>query len=70
MKNWLKTQIRQPSTWRGILLVASVVVPALVSDELGEAVEELLHAAGTLVTATIGVWAILRRGQEFGEPTA
>lgn len=61
--NWLLEQVRQPSTWRGVVAV-------LASAGIGVTAQETVAQAGATVTAAIGLWDILRRGRPFGTPGA
>lgn len=60
---WIKIQLRQPSTWRGLALVLTTlgVSPAATNH---------IEAIGVGVTAALGMWDVLRAGRTFGNPGA
>ncbi|WP_159999315.1 hypothetical protein [Roseomonas sp. 18066] len=63
MDSWLRTQITQPSTWRGIFLMLSAGLGVSVSAELQAALPNLAIAA-------LGLWEAIRKGGRFGDPGA
>ncbi|WP_419896374.1 hypothetical protein [Roseomonas sp. USHLN139] len=63
MESWLRAQITQPSTWRGLFLMLSAGFGVSVSAELQTALPNLAIAA-------LGLWEALRKGGRFGEPGA
>ena len=63
MTSWIRTQIGQPSTWRGLFLLLSAGFGISVSEEVQAALPNLAIAA-------LGLWEALRRGARFGEPGA
>jgi hypothetical protein len=63
MENWIRSQISQPSTWRGLFLLLSAGFGISISDQLQTALPDLAVAA-------LGVWEALRRGCSFGQPGA
>jgi len=63
MEAWIRAQITQPSTWRGLFLLLTAAFGISVSAELQAALPNLAVAA-------LGVWEALRRGGRFGEPGA
>ncbi|HWX51454.1 MAG TPA: hypothetical protein VNZ61_25700 [Roseomonas sp.] len=63
MEAWIRAQITQPSTWRGLFLLLTAAFGISVSAELQAALPNLAVAA-------LGVWEALRSGGRFGEPGA
>ncbi|MCQ4159802.1 hypothetical protein NON00_07655 [Roseomonas sp. GC11] len=63
MFDWIASQIRQPSTWRGLFLLLTAGLGISVSSELQAALPNLAIAA-------LGVWEAVRKGGSFGEPGA
>lgn len=63
MQNWLREQLAQPSTWRGIFLLLAAGFGISVSPELQAALPNLAIAA-------LGVWEALRKGGRMGDPGA
>lgn len=53
MRDWLIDRLREPSTWRGIALLASVGGIVVTQDEAG--------ALCALVVAVIGVYDAVRK---------
>ncbi|WP_160935872.1 hypothetical protein [Teichococcus coralli] len=63
METWIRVQISQPSTWRGLFLVLTAGLGISISPEMQNALPNLAIAA-------LGVWEALRKGNRFGEPGA
>ncbi|PHK95716.1 hypothetical protein CR162_07700 [Pseudoroseomonas rhizosphaerae] len=63
MTDWIRLQISQPSTWRGLFLLLAAGFGITVSAELQAALPHLAIAA-------LGVWEAVRKGRGFGEPGA
>lgn len=63
MESWIRAQITQPSTWRGLFLVLTATFGVSVSAELQAALPNL-------AVAGLGLWEALRKGGSFGEPGA
>ncbi|HWL79877.1 MAG TPA: hypothetical protein VNR89_02910 [Roseomonas sp.] len=63
MESWIRAQISQPSTWRGLFMILTAGLGVSVSPELQAAVPNLAIAA-------LGLWEALRRGGRFGDPGA
>lgn len=60
--NWIKTQINQPSTWRGLTLLLSL---AGVTQAEG-----IVAAVAGIVAGGIALFDIIRAGRPFGNPGA
>jgi hypothetical protein len=63
METWLRAQITQPSTWRGLFLLLSAGFGISLSAELQAALPNL-------AVALLGLWEAVRKGRRFGEPGA
>ncbi|MFC4166672.1 hypothetical protein [Teichococcus aestuarii] len=63
MSEWIRQQIGQPSTWRGLFLLLAAGFGISLSAELQSALPNLAIAA-------LGVWEAARKGRGFGEPGA
>lgn len=63
MTGWIRNQITQPSTWRGLFLLLAAGFGVSVSAELQAALPDL-------AIALLGVWEAVRPGRPFGEPGA
>lgn len=60
---WTIRQLGQPSTWRGIALVASSAAGITIPDPVTQAIAALIAAA-------IGLYDVIRIGRPFGNPGA
>ena len=63
LEAWIRTQLAQPSTWRGLFLLLAAAFGITLSAELQTALPEL-------AIALLGAWEALRKGRAFGEPGA
>ncbi|MDJ0387353.1 hypothetical protein QMO56_04445 [Roseomonas sp. E05] len=63
MESWIRLQISQPSTWRGLFMILTAGFGISISPELQDALPNLAIAA-------LGLWEALRKGGRFGEPGA
>ena len=63
LETWIRTQLTQPSTWRGVFLLLAAGFGITLSAELQAALPEL-------AIALLGLWEALRKGRPFGEPGA
>lgn len=61
MDAWLRTQLAQPSTWRGLFLLLAASFGITLSAEMEAALPDL-------AIALLGLWEALRKGRPFGEP--
>jgi hypothetical protein len=63
MDVWIRMQLTQPSTWRGLFLLITALFGVSISAELQAAIPNL-------AIALLGVWEAIRKGRQFGEPGA
>ncbi|KAA2214680.1 hypothetical protein [Teichococcus oryzae] len=63
MEPWIRAQLAQPSTWRGLFLLLTALFGITLSAELQAAIPNL-------AIALLGIWEALRKGSRFGEPGA
>ncbi|MFC3126440.1 hypothetical protein ACFOD4_15350 [Pseudoroseomonas globiformis] len=60
MEAWLRAQLSQPSTWRGLFLLITALFGISLSPEMQAAVP---NAA----IALLGLWEAIRKGACFGQ---
>jgi len=63
MDQWVREQLRQPSTARGLVVLAGGALHLSFDNALTDAL-------AALVIAAIGLWDVLRRGRGWDEPGA
>jgi hypothetical protein len=70
MLTWIKRQSAQPSTYRGGALLIASILSAVFGQPLEAPVMASVDGLAAAVTASVGLYDVLRNGRPFGSPGA